>query len=1337
MEKWYYQKQKYKKYHKLSNNKHFNIDKYLNNNNLTFTLVTIPQLICITSLSIYTYYTLKRLLCNNNNNNPCENVCALYHNIHGKFNEKMIDLNYLNILQQNERIDLFVIAEHMKHNINEMCKPIGYKTIYNKTYITENNGHVNGNALLINNINSDNYSITENNEFYFRIESIAPQFTLCAGYGPCKDEDIYNIVLTNFLNIIYNNNVINKPTVCVADFNARLGKYLGDTDHNSRGIELLKQLKDLDIEILNKYNNNYGKFTFQQTFNANRTSIIDLVICPRWVLQNYNIKIDIISNNFGSDHKPIKIKIEKRYKRYINLQNHIYQQNNKSYCILIPRLKLIKITSNDENNSKFFKLFNKHIIYEYEKMRRSNTFNSEKLNTLIKKHYIDLGFEYNIIKIIKFKHKQVKLYNIFKDKTKYVIEILEKIKQNENKYLQLLKTTKNNKQLIQKCKKTNIQLNIQLNLLINKLNAINRINLSNKLMKTIKKDSKTFFKIINNNNKYFDTQYLLSNALINNNTNTICKKMVESFEYFKELMKPKGKNITSLSNEFELSYKYDETPQGKIDAQRPSILHLLKVFKKLNPKASEAFNIIQYDFINYLINNNTKLLLILWKIFWKNEMVSYEDALIKLNAIPKKDGSPRGIGPSSILLKFFSIATFELIREKIEKHIDNNQFAYKKNIGTNDALLSHYILISQIKVITKQICVTVGIDYKKAYPSTDIDQVFHIYYHKCDVKGKIWRIMYNIATLPKTIVSFANINSPPITRYRGERQGDAPSGTNYNLIAQIMHKQCINENTGIKLNLNNILTINKYGTQTGNIYGIKLVYFDNLSDKMIEFINNNKKLIIPYIAYADDINNYTTTLANSQSNINKLNDINPIFKMEINNKKTKYIIYNESKKQEIDKIIEKVGLKSNNQILTKVYDIIYLGIKYQHTLKFKKNVKTICDKIKVLSYKVKLDLLNIFKYNPIIMNYLFKININSVMEYGMAVIPYTKKQEEKIFNKQTECLCNILNINIKTSKYILSLAFNIEHTSYRATYLQLTNFYSILNKNNNILSKKLLIYDMIIMYNIKYNNNILQSLHPQYKYLFSYHIFQKLQDLELEKYFHPELPDKITITEWKTLIKNKLKQYWNKIYFRKISTNIPSVFQMIIKNNVINSKNSECLFKKSLLQIINEWCLQHINMNITQINIHKQFFNIAFGAHPYFFTIYDKNKKNKIKQYRKCVLCKQGWWKQDPLIHLVTKCTVLTKIIGGLPKYPNANKFKNNDNNNIMNNIIDEEINKQYVKLKKEYNDNNTNIKINNTNNNINNQNIANLNWVQYNYMLWFLDKNKKININNAFYDKT
>ena len=148
---------------------------------------------------------------------------------------------------------------------------------------------------------------------------------------------------------------------------------------------------------------------------------------------------------------------------------------------------------------------------------------------------------------------------------------------------------------------------------------------------------------------------------------------------------------------------------------------------------------------------------------------------------------------TKILLKIIH----ERIKNKIDTEVGEEQFGFRKNKGTREAILSIRLVIDKYIEVQKSIYICF-IDYSKAF-----DRVQHEKLIKClqeiGIDGKDIRLIRNIYWEQTASIRCENSYSPYIEIRRGVRQGCILSPSLFNIYTENIFKN-IEEMPGLKIN---------------------------------------------------------------------------------------------------------------------------------------------------------------------------------------------------------------------------------------------------------------------------------------------------------------------------------------------------------------------------------------------------------------------------------------------------------------------------------------------------------------------------------------------------------
>ena len=349
-----------------------------------------------------------------------------------------------------------------------------------------------------------------------------------------------------------------------------------------------------------------------------------------------------------------------------------------------------------------------------------------------------------------------------------------------------------------------------------------------------------------------------------------------------------------------------------------------------------------------------------------------------------KDGSIndpnnyRGICISSALLKI--ICT--LLNNRIQLYctklnlINKNQIGFKKKHRTSDHLFTLKAVVKKYVTMGKKKLFTCFVDFKKAY-----DSVWHkgLFYkiNNIGIFGKSLDLIKDIYNKTKCAVKINNSTTNYFNYTKGVRQGCPLSPILFNLY------------------INDIFDIMNNDIES-NI-----------------FLKDGEK--INMLMYADDLILLSESKEGLQKQINKLNNYCKQWKLDVNVKKTKIMIFNRGNK------IINTEFYINNTPLQNVKIFKYLGFTISAkncsfsptlddlSLKASRAVYTLNGKIKLSTVPTKLAL------------QVFKSQIMPILLYGSEVwgpymdFNYTSWEKSKIERIHTQYIKRILGCNIQTS----------------------------------------------------------------------------------------------------------------------------------------------------------------------------------------------------------------------------------------------------------------------------------------------------------------------------------
>ena len=349
-----------------------------------------------------------------------------------------------------------------------------------------------------------------------------------------------------------------------------------------------------------------------------------------------------------------------------------------------------------------------------------------------------------------------------------------------------------------------------------------------------------------------------------------------------------------------------------------------------------------------------------------------------------KDGSfddannYRGICISSALLKVLCT----LLNNRLQSHctklgiINKNQIGFKGNHRTSDHLLTLKSVVKKCVTIGKKKLFTCFIDFKKAFDSVWHQGIFHKVANTGFV-GKPLDLIENIYKNTKCVIKINNRTTDFFDYTKGVRQGCPLSPILFNIfVNDIFH----------------------------------IMDTDNLSNVSLDEENKVNALM-----YADDLILLSDTKKGLQKQIDKLLLFCTKWKLEINIKKTKIMIFNRGNK------IIKSDFYVNNTLIENVKTFKYLGFtisakncSFNHTLedlsiRANRAIAALNNKIKLSKLPTRLAIK------------IFNSQIAPILLYGSEVWgpyvdnDYTSWDKNSIERTHTQFLKRILGCNYHTS----------------------------------------------------------------------------------------------------------------------------------------------------------------------------------------------------------------------------------------------------------------------------------------------------------------------------------
>lgn len=294
---------------------------------------------------------------------------------------------------------------------------------------------------------------------------------------------------------------------------------------------------------------------------------------------------------------------------------------------------------------------------------------------------------------------------------------------------------------------------------------------------------------------------------------------------------------------------------------------------------------IPAEMLKLLEGKGKKLLLQLFNAIYNTGIIPNDWLQSTFITIPKKTNAKncsdhRTISLMSHVLKIFLSIIHQRIYHKIEDHIGDTQFGFRKGLGTREALFSIEVLVQRSRDVNSDVFLCF-IDFEKAFDRVRHEKMIEVL-RTTGIDDKDLRIIANLYWQQKAVIRVGERSTEEIEIRRGVRQGCILSPLIFNLYSEKIFDEAVQQaQEGIVIN------------------GVTL---------------NN-------LRYADD----TVLMADSLEGLIRLlhsvTEACSLSGLTLNTKKTKYMII--SKQQIID-----TGIQVNGIQLERVKKFTYLG----HTL---------------------------------------------------------------------------------------------------------------------------------------------------------------------------------------------------------------------------------------------------------------------------------------------------------------------------------------------------------------------------------------------------------------------
>uniref|UniRef100_A0A8D8Q4X5 Craniofacial development protein 2 n=1 Tax=Cacopsylla melanoneura TaxID=428564 RepID=A0A8D8Q4X5_9HEMI len=361
--------------------------------------------------------------------------------------------------------------------------------------------------------------------------------------------------------------------------------------------------------------------------------------------------------------------------------------------------------------------------------------------------------------------------------------------------------------------------------------------------------------------------------------------------------------------------------------------------KQMKERKAVGPDNIEAEFLKLLEDDGIKKITKIFNDIYRTGEIPREWLISEFIALPKKTAAKkceeyRTISLMSHLLKVFLKVIHRRIYTICEEQISQTQFGFVNAVGTREALFAVQVLIQRCRDVNCDVYLCL-IDYQKAFDRVRHTQMIEIL-RKTGINERDLRIINNLYWNQKATLRIDGEHTENIEISRGVRQGCVLSPILFNIYSEQIFKEALEDtNEGIPING--------------------------------ERLNN--------IRYADDTIVLADNLRGLQELVNKIAAVSREYGLEINSKKTKFMIVSKTK-------IQNVSLSVNNEPLERVAQTTYLGTNINENWEAAQEIRIRIAKAKAAFNKMG----NLFRSHDISLQTkerLLKCYIFSVLLYGV------------------------------------------------------------------------------------------------------------------------------------------------------------------------------------------------------------------------------------------------------------------------------------------------------------------------------------------------------------------
>lgn len=292
----------------------------------------------------------------------------------------------------------------------------------------------------------------------------------------------------------------------------------------------------------------------------------------------------------------------------------------------------------------------------------------------------------------------------------------------------------------------------------------------------------------------------------------------------------------------------------------PDTDEITKHIGKLKNNRASGEDGIVAELLKNLGKNSRQELIRIIQTIWETEEIPEDWKMALIHPLHKKGdrkdiNNYRGISLLSVPYKILSSCLLKRVQEQIEHKIADYQAGFRPNRSCPEQILNLKQTL-KIQALRNKPTVCTFVDFKKAYDSIDrtsLDNILHEY----GLDDKTRRLIKETLTDTKSKVKFMGTISEPFTIDTGVRQGDGLSPLLFNIVLDKVMKE----------------------------WEIKLKEENNW--KPITLGGKNK-IVIPYLAFADDLAIITNNPCEATTQIETLKECAEKVGLQISFEKTEF-----------------------------------------------------------------------------------------------------------------------------------------------------------------------------------------------------------------------------------------------------------------------------------------------------------------------------------------------------------------------------------------------------------------------------------------------------------------